>query len=70
MQKVSVRQVRHDWAELLSRVRYGGERLVVTRHGAPRAAIVPLEDLALLEQLRSSAVAKTVAYERSHTRKP
>jgi prevent-host-death family protein len=39
-------------ADLLNRVAYGKERLVITRHGREVAAIVPLEDLQLTSRLR------------------
>jgi antitoxin (DNA-binding transcriptional repressor) of toxin-antitoxin stability system len=32
-------------------VQHAGERVVVTRRGKPAAAIVPLEDLGLLQQI-------------------
>ena len=31
------------------------ERIILTRHGKPLAALVPLEDLALLEELEDQA---------------
>lgn len=34
---------------------YGGERVVLTRHGRRVAAVVPIEDLDLLEQLEDAA---------------
>lgn len=37
--------------EVISRVRFGRERLVVTNKGKPAAAIVTLEDLKLLQLL-------------------
>ena len=37
-------------AELLSRAAYGKERFVLTRHGKEMGAIVPVEDLDLLER--------------------
>jgi prevent-host-death family protein len=39
-------------AELLSRAAYGKERFVVTRHGKELVAIVPLEEMRLLDRLR------------------
>lgn len=49
---VTVREMRHDFADVVNRVRYGGQRFVVTRHGAPRVAVVPLEDLELLRRVK------------------
>ncbi|MBL9077001.1 MAG: type II toxin-antitoxin system Phd/YefM family antitoxin [Planctomycetes bacterium] len=49
-----VQVFRDKFAENLERVTFGGERLVVTKNGKPRAAMVSLEDLARLEQLDSA----------------
>jgi prevent-host-death family protein len=42
-------KARADFAETLNRVRHGGDRIVLHRHGKDLAAIVSLEDLALIE---------------------
>jgi prevent-host-death family protein len=49
-EEIPVTQARAEFAELVNRVVYGGERIVVTRHGRPLAALVPAEDLERLEQ--------------------
>lgn len=41
-------------AELCNRVAYGGERLVITRRGKSRAALVSVEDLKLLQALEDA----------------
>lgn len=43
-------QARAELAELVSRVGYTGERILLTRHGKPLAALVPVEDLEALER--------------------
>jgi prevent-host-death family protein len=48
--EVPVTQARADLAELVSRVGYTGERIVLTRHGKPLAALVPMDDLEALER--------------------
>jgi len=48
---LSTVDVRDSFAAVLDRAALGRERVVVTRHGEPLAAIVPLEDLELLEEL-------------------
>lgn len=58
---VSVADARSDLAELLNRVAYGKERLVITRHGRELAAIVPVEDLHLANRLRRFVARKDVA---------
>jgi prevent-host-death family protein len=58
---VSVADARSDLAELLNRVAYGKERLVITRHGRELAALVPVEDLQLADRLRKFVARKDVA---------
>ena len=36
---------------MVSRVQFAGERVVVTRRGKPVVAIVPIEDLELIQQI-------------------
>ena len=43
--------LREALAETVNRVAYGKERVTVRRRGKPVAALVPLEDLELLEAL-------------------
>lgn len=53
-----VQDFRLALAENLERVTFGGERLIVTKNGKPRAAMVSLEDLARLEQLDAATKKK------------
>jgi prevent-host-death family protein len=48
--EVPVTQARADLAELVSRVGYSGERILLTRHGKALAALVPVSDLEELER--------------------
>src|SRR3954462_11917226 len=48
--EVPVTQARADLAELVSRVGYSGERILLTRHGKALAALVPVSDLDELER--------------------
>ncbi|MFE3945417.1 type II toxin-antitoxin system Phd/YefM family antitoxin [Streptomyces sp. NPDC059118] len=47
--EIPVTQARAELAELINRVVYGGERVVVTRHGKPLVALVSADDLERLE---------------------
>ena len=58
---VTVADARSDLADLLNRVAYGKERLVITRHGRALAALVPIEDLHLVNRLRRFVARKDVA---------
>lgn len=44
-------EAREHFSDMLNRTAYGNERIVVTRRGRELAAIVPVEDLRLLEEL-------------------
>ncbi|MEX1651709.1 type II toxin-antitoxin system Phd/YefM family antitoxin [Streptomyces pseudovenezuelae] len=48
--EIPVTQARAELAELINRVVYGGERVVVTRHGKPLVALVSAADLERLEE--------------------
>jgi prevent-host-death family protein len=48
--EVPVTQARAEFADLVNRVVYGGERVVVTRHGKPIVALVSAADLDRLEE--------------------
>lgn len=51
MTTVTAKQLKDSPAEILSRVQYGHERVVVTRHGKEVAAVVSIDDARLLERL-------------------
>ncbi len=53
MKEVTTAEARKNMAELLNRAAYGKERFVVTRHGKELVAIVPLEEVTLLDRLRT-----------------
>ncbi|HYN68644.1 MAG TPA: type II toxin-antitoxin system Phd/YefM family antitoxin [Candidatus Eisenbacteria bacterium] len=47
---VSVSEARESFAELVNRVAYRKERVVVMRRGKPIAAIIPMEQVEFLER--------------------
>ncbi|SEG84903.1 prevent-host-death family protein [Thermomonospora echinospora] len=49
-------KARQVLADLVNRVAYGGEHVVLTRHGRVVAAIVSPEDLELLQRLREGRI--------------
>ncbi|MGK5639171.1 type II toxin-antitoxin system Phd/YefM family antitoxin [Streptomyces sp. URMC 126] len=53
--EIPVTQARAELAELINRVVYGGERVVVTRHGKPLVALVSAADLERLERREADA---------------
>lgn len=46
---VSVGEVKRDISELVNRVAYGGERIVLTSRGKPKAVLVSVEDYERLQ---------------------
>ncbi|WP_395572359.1 type II toxin-antitoxin system Phd/YefM family antitoxin [Streptomyces sp. BK79] len=52
--EIPVTQARAELADLINRVVYGGERVVVTRHGKPLVALVSAADLERLEDTPES----------------
>jgi prevent-host-death family protein len=59
--EIPVTQARAELADLINRVVYGGERVVVTRHGKPLVALVSAADLERLEELPESAEEQVVS---------
>lgn len=59
--EIPVTQARAELAELINRVVYGGERVVVTRHGKPLVALVSAADLERLEGLAEEAEEHTIS---------
>jgi prevent-host-death family protein len=47
--EIPVTQARDELAELINRVAYGHERIILTRHSKAVACLVPPEDLARLQ---------------------
>lgn len=67
MATMTVAEAKNRFSDVLRRAEYGGERVIVERHGKPVAAIVSTEDLRRLEaaedatDLRDAQVALTEA---------
>ncbi|WP_203834744.1 type II toxin-antitoxin system Phd/YefM family antitoxin [Winogradskya humida] len=53
--KVPVTQARAAFADLINRAVYASERIVITRHGKPIAALISAADLERLQQLDAAA---------------
>jgi prevent-host-death family protein len=49
-----ISEAREAFSTTINRVAFGGERVVLTRHGKRVAAVVPIEDLELLERLEDA----------------
>lgn len=57
MPQVSVTEAKKSFSEFLNRAAYGNERIVVTSHDKPKAAVISIEDLRRLERLEDIAAA-------------
>jgi prevent-host-death family protein len=49
-----ISEARETFSTTINRVAFGGERVVLTRHGRRVAAVVPIEDLELIEALEDA----------------
>jgi len=48
---VTTAAARKNFSDLINRVAYGKDRVVLTRRNRPLAAVVPIEDIALIEEI-------------------
>ena len=53
-------KAKDTFGDTMNRVAFGKERIILTRRGKPLAAIVPLEDLELLDAVENAADAEEV----------
>lgn len=50
MSKISTSMARQKFSEILSKAEFAGERTILHRRKKPVAAVVPIEDLELIER--------------------
>ena len=71
---IGIADIRNNMADALNRVAYQGERIILERRGKGVAAIVPMEDLALLEAIEdrqdTKAARKALAEMKRKGQKP
>lgn len=64
MEAVNVVEARKNFSDLMLRVAYGKQRIVIERHGKPMMALISLEDLArLATQDRIAQANRTEAFD-------
>ncbi len=51
MVKISASKARTQLAELLNSIKYGGERVILSKHNQDYAALISIDDLKVLEEL-------------------
>ncbi len=49
--EMSTSNLRENLSSVIDALRYSGDRVLVTQHGRPVAALIDVEDLALLEKI-------------------
>ncbi len=54
--EVTMTELKQSLGELVNRVAYGQDWVVLVAHGKPKAAIVPIEDLERLRRLRRGEI--------------
>ena len=54
--QVSIGQIKRDISELVNRVTYAGERIILTSRGKPKAALVSMQDYERLLRSEGRAV--------------
>jgi prevent-host-death family protein len=74
MMRLNVVELRRALGDVLNRAEYQGERIIIHRRGKNAAALIPIEDLRLLERLiddtedRLDVAARWAALEESDER--
>lgn len=69
MASISTVLARNDFSSVLNRAAFGKERVILKRRGKAIAAVIPLEDLALLQSLEDKLDSAAVLASRKETRK-
>jgi prevent-host-death family protein len=62
---IAISDLRDDQADVINRVAYRHERFVLTKHGRPVAALIPLDDMKLLEALEDRVDLESIAEARN-----
>ncbi len=57
--KITATEARQEFADIVNRAAYGGERIVLHRLKKPVAAVVPIEDLELIERIEDEMDTKS-----------
>ena len=63
MTVISLSEVKTAFSKFVNRAAYSQERIVVTSHGQPKAALISIHDLQRLEELESSLLTREAATE-------
>jgi len=58
---ISVSDAKVSFSKFVNRVAYGKERIVITSHGQPKAALISIDDLHQFEELEEEREAAMLA---------
>ncbi len=58
MTMISISQMKNTLSEVLNRVAYGQERIIIASRGKPKAVIISVADLERLEDLEDAQAAR------------
>jgi len=58
MTKVGIGELRNALSNYLNRAAFGHERIIVASRGKPKAAVISIEDLRLLQDLEDAQAAR------------
>ena len=66
---ISVSKMKDALSEILNRAAYGRERIIIASRGKPKAAVISVKDLELLEELEDALAAREAleAYQAGET---
>jgi prevent-host-death family protein len=70
VEEVPFTEARARLADLVGRVAYGGARVVLTRHGKPAAALVPVSDLERIEAMETADAGEFLQLHRGSFHRP
>jgi prevent-host-death family protein len=66
---MSAAQARGHFAEILNHAAYGKARVLITRRNRPLAAVVPLDDIEMLEKIEDAGELRAVRNARKEARR-
>jgi prevent-host-death family protein len=61
MTTLTVSKARQELAEIVNKVHYGGERIIISRRGKIKVAVVSMRDVELLQRLEDEIDLKAAA---------
>lgn len=60
--KIPIGQMKRDISEMINRVAYGNERIILTSRGKPKAVLVSMKDYQTLQSLRTPEQTRLITW--------